>query len=104
METRRDLKNIFGKVLERQIPIVLRQSGSNIITGIVTAYNSANRASTIRVNTTGQVINNARLSKQISTLRIGDEVVIISLDSTLIGRNYIVASFGGNYQNTIKTN
>ena len=103
MENRIDTKRIFNKVLQRQIPEVIRNSGSNILIGTVITYNSLIRTAVIKSKISGQVISGAKVSKQISILRVGDEVVIISPDAKFANRNYIIASFGGNYQNTVDT-
>jgi hypothetical protein len=103
VENKQEIKKTFNKVLQRQIPEMFRQSGNNLQIGVVVSFDSLSRNSVIRLKVSGQTINNPKISKSITTLRIGDEVIILSTDSSFTSRNYIVASFGGNFANTLST-
>ena len=100
MENRKEIKKTFNSILQKQIPQVFSQGGENIKVGVVVAYDSKTRYSTIRIKTNGKVVNGARLAKSIGTLKIGDEVVILSIDAKFSSRNYVIACFGGNYADT----
>ena len=101
MENRQEIKSTFNKVLQRQIPEVFRQSGSNIQVGTVVSFNTASRVAVVKLKVSGQIINSPRVSNQISILRTNDEVLILSVDANFTGRNFVIASFGGNYKDTV---
>jgi len=101
MENKKETKKLFNSILERQIPAVIRQSGSNIQLGVVIGYNTLTRATSVKMRSNAQVILNVAVPTQISSLTIGDEVVMISVDGNFSSRYYIVASFRGNFRNTV---
>lgn len=103
MDSNKEAKKIFNKVLQRQIPEALKQSGSNLQVGIVVSFNTASRVAVIRMKSNNQVVGGVKVSNQINILRTNEEVVMLSIDHNFIGRNYVVASFGGNYRDTVTT-
>jgi hypothetical protein len=96
MENKTDLQKMFQKVLQQEFPKMLRQMGSNIRIGNVISYSATTRVAVVKIKTTGQIINNPQINKNITSLHTGDEVILISVDANFSGRNYLIASFGGN--------
>jgi len=101
METKKEIKKIFSQAVTRQLPDISRSQWTNVSVGTVVSYDAGRRTSTVRLLLSGQLITNAKLSKQVASLNVGDEVVIASNDGNFVGRNYIVSSFGGNKSPTL---
>ncbi len=95
METKQKTKNVFNRVLSKQLPEVTRLNPTNIQIGIIVSFDGSISNVSVKIKQTGQVITGVKVSKQVTNIKVGDEVVIIGLDNQFNNRNFVIASLGG---------
>lgn len=81
----KELKDLMTKIVAQVLPEILRQQSNNVRSGIVISVQNTTRTASIKLDSTGQVLDNIKFQRGASAL-VNDRCLLISPDPNLRGQ------------------